>query len=348
MQDRLACFPCVARKPLSLLEFDQMATTPPETPSTTPSAPFDFIFYNARGLRAGWRLMIFVAMSSALAFGTQEIVRRLGPGLGPGGAPNAPTGYLLPVIYGFAELVPFLVLLFLCWIMSRIEQRDVGTYGLPLRRTAFSRFWTGYVFWGFLPLSILLLIMRALHVFYFGNLMLHGGQILIWAVLWGLMFLMVGLFEEFLFRGYALHTLAEGIGFWPATIIMAVVFARAHMGNSGETHVGIIATGFFALFAAATLWRTGDLWLAVGAHAGWDWSQSFFYGVNDSGLHAPGHLLNPHQAGPDWLSGGSVGPEGSVLTLILWGLMMITVLLLYRKKHQAAVEQPATSFAQEL
>lgn len=340
--------PDVALKPLSLLEFVQMATMPPETPSTTPSAPFNFIFYNVRGLRAGWRLLIFVAMVLALAFGTQEIVRRVGPGAGP----QAPTGYALPVIFAASELVPFLGLLFLCWIMSRIEQRNVGAYGLPLRRAAFSRFWTGYVFWGFVPLSILLLIMRALHVFYFGNLMLHGGQILIWAGLWAFTFLMVGLFEEFLFRGYALHTLAEGIGFWPAAIILAVVFARAHMGNSGETHVGIIATGFFALFAAATLWRTGDLWLAVGAHAGWDWSQSFFYGVNDSGLHAPGHLLNPHQTGPDWLSGGSVGPEGSVLTLILWGLMMITFLLFYRKKHEAAqsvaVEQPATPFAQEL
>jgi membrane protease YdiL (CAAX protease family) len=325
-----------------------MATMPPEAPSTTHSEPSNFIFYNDRGLRAGWRLLIFVAMLALLAFFTQEIVRRLGPGAGP----RMPTGYLVPVIFSFSELIPFLVVLFLCWIMSRIEGRKVGAYGLPLRRTAFSRFWTGYVFWGFLPLSILLLIMRGLSVFYFGNLALHGGQILIWAVLWGLMFLMVGLFEEFLFRGYALHTLAEGIGFWPAAIIITAVFARAHMGNSGETHVGVIATGFFALFAAATLWRTGNLWLAVGAHAGWDWGQTFFYGVNDSGLHAPGHLFNSHPAGPDWLSGGSVGPEGSALTLILWGLMMVVFLLLYRKKHEAAPgvpsEPPATPFAQNM
>jgi uncharacterized protein len=104
------------------------------------------------------------------------------------------------------------------------------------------------------------------------------------------------------------------------------------MGNNGETRIGIIATAVFAIFAAATLWRTGNLWLAVGAHAGWDWGQSFFFGVNDSGLKVTGHLLNPVLVqGPDWLTGGSVGPEGSVLTLILWTLMTVLFLALYRK-----------------
>ena len=107
------------------------------------------------------------------------------------------------------------------------------------------------------------------------------------------------------------------------------------MGNGGETRIGIIATAFFALFAAATLWRTGSLWLAVGAHAGWDWGQSYFFGVNDSGFQAPGHLLNPHiGAGPDWLTGGTVGPEGSVVTLILWALMAVIFLVAYRKRSE--------------
>jgi hypothetical protein len=157
-------------------------------------------------------------------------------------------------------------------------------------------------------------------------------------ILWFFFFLLVGLVEEFTFRGYFLYTLSDGIGFWPAAVIQAILFARGHMGNGGETHVGIIATSVFALFAAVTLWRTGSLWLAVGAHAGWDWGQSFFFGVNDSGFQAPGHLFNPHiGAGPDWLTGGSVGPEGSVVTLILWALMAVIFLLLYRKRSEPAL-----------
>src|SRR6185369_12354336 len=145
----------------------------------------------------------------------------------------------------------------------------------------FPLFFTGYFVWGFLPLTVLLLLLRAFHVFYFGSLSPLNGQIFAWCVLWLFVFLFVGLFEEYLFRGYVLYTLAEGIGFWPAAIILAMGFAAVHLGNNGETRIGILAAAFFALFAAATVWRTGNLWLAVGAHAGWDWGQSFSYGVND-------------------------------------------------------------------
>lgn len=294
------------------------------------------VFLNERGLRAGWRLAIFIAMILAIVLPLRLIMKHAGQS---GSAPQLPSNYSAPVFSALGELVPFLVLLFLCWIMSKIERRAVGTYGLPLRRAAWSRLWTGYFFWGFIPLSILLLVMRALNIFYFGQLTLHGVPILIWGVLWGCTFLTVGFLEEFLFRGYALVTLADGIGFWPAAMILAILFARAHMGNTGETRVGIVATSFFALFAAAILRRTGDLWLAVGAHSGWDWSQSFLYGVPDSGLQTPGHLLNPQisSTAPVWLSGGSVGPEGSVLALILWGLMFAVFLWLYRERSASAL-----------
>ena len=297
-----------------------------------------FVFFNERGLRAGWRLAIFLFMIGATLVATTHLLKAVGASARPP-ADARQAGFLLPLSQGAVELLLFLPILFFSWVMSRIERRSAGEYGLPLKQGAFSRFAAGYFFWGFVPLSILLLALRLMHVFYFGNLSLHGGQILLWAAAWGFVFLMVGLFEEFLFRGYALFTLADGLGFWPAAVILAVFFARAHMGNLGETRVGIVATGLFALFAAATLWRTGDLWLAVGAHAGWDWGQSFFYGVSDSGLQVPGHLLNPHvRSGvPDWLSGGSVGPEGSVLTLILWGLMFLLFLVIYRKRKAPAL-----------
>jgi membrane protease YdiL (CAAX protease family) len=292
------------------------------------------IFYNDRGLRAGWRLLIYVGMILALGLGARLITRRAASG-----ARNAPSSdFARAILQAIGELILFLVLLFLAWIMSKIERRKVGVYGLPLQRSAVAGFIRGYFLWGFLPLVILLPILRILHGFYFGDVSPLNSQILGWGVVWFFFFLLVGLFEEYSLRGYLLYTLADGIGFWPAAIIQAILFARAHMGNGGETRIGIIATGVFAIFAAATLWRTGNLWLAVGAHAGWDWGQSFFFGVNDSGVQMPGHLFNPRQTqGPDWLTGGSVGPEGSVVTLILWVLMAVLFLWLYRKRHEPAL-----------
>ena len=299
-----------------------------------PPHPLNTVFYNDRGLRAGWRLLIYCAMLAVIITCGNLLGKQLA---GQAAHAPQPPEFVTRLFQLLGELILFLIVLLLAWIMSKIERRKLGVYGLPLQRSLFPAFFSGYFFWGFLPLTVVLLILRLCGVFYFGTLSSINKQIVGWGVLWLAVFLLVGLFEEYFFRGYVLYTLADGIGFWPAAIILACGFARAHMGNGGETKIGIVATGIYALFAAATLWKTGNLWLAVGAHAGWDWGQSFFYGVNDSGFQAPGHLLNPQTQGPAWLSGGSVGPEGSVVTLILWMLMIVLFVTVYRRPGPALV-----------
>jgi len=290
-----------------------------------------FIFMNDHGLRAGWRLIIFLAiligLSLLVAYPLQSLARK-----------QAVSGGLSPEFQIIGDGITFAVLLIACWIMSKIEKRPMGLYGLPLRDDAiFSRLASGYVLWGFIPLSVCLLVLHFFHAFDFGNFVLHGADIVRWGFAWFVAFMLVGLAEEYLLRGYALYTLADGIGFWPATIVLGMLFGLGHANNPGETRIGVIATVVFAIFASVTLRVTGNLWLAVGAHAGWDWAQSFFYGVSDSGLVARGHLLNPTFHGPVWLTGGSVGPEGSVVTLILWSAMMVIFYFVYRKPRQPAL-----------
>jgi membrane protease YdiL (CAAX protease family) len=300
----------------------------PETaPANGVPHPLTFILCNERGLRPGWRALIFVGILYGIFLLLRWALSHVSPG-----SQSAPSGITVPIAFALGELFPFLLLLFISWLMSKVEKKKLGEYGLPLQTSALGLFFRGYILWGFLPLSLLLLVLRGLKAFYFGGLALHGMEMVYWAIVWATVFLLVGLFEEYSFRGYLLHTLAEGIGFWPAAVILAILFAAVHLSNPGETRLGIIAVAFFGMFAAATLRVTGNLWLAVGAHAGWDWGQSYLYGVNDSGTTIPGHLLNPHSAGPAWLSGGSVGPEGSVVTLIFWGLMTAGILMIYPKR----------------
>jgi membrane protease YdiL (CAAX protease family) len=294
-----------------------------------------FVFFNDRGLRAGWRILIFIGL--LLVIGA-VLLTALGVVAMMAGAPKSAGAAIgSPLFVLLSELVPFLAVVLASFLMSRIERRSMGTYGLPLNKQSISQFVTGYILWGFVPLTLLLLLMRGLGVFYFGNVGLHPLDALRWAGAWGAVFLSVGLLEEYLSRGYVLTTLAEGIGFWPAAIIMAVLFGWAHMGNGGETRIGILDTALFGFFTSVTFRCTGSLWLAVGAHAGWDWAQSFFYGVNNSGLQVPGHLFNPHVQGPIWLSGGSVGPEGSVLSSLLLVLMTIAFLAIYRDHREPAL-----------
>ena len=70
----------------------------------------------------------------------------------------------------------------------------------------------------------------------------------------------------------------------------------------------------FGLLLCLFLRRTGNLWCAVGFHLGYDWGQTFLYGVPNSGLLPSQSLLNASLSGPRWLTGGSVGPEASIFT----------------------------------
>jgi len=139
----------------------------------------------------------------------------------------------------------------------------------------------------------------------------------------------VGLYEEFLFRGYPQAALGKLIGFWPSAIALSIGFGLVHKANRGENWIGVISVMLVGLLFAFTLKRTGNLWYAVGLHAGFDWAQSFIYSVPDSGEVLQGHLWNSSLHGPDWLTGGSVGPEGSVFCFLTMGLQFLVVLWLF-------------------
>jgi membrane protease YdiL (CAAX protease family) len=186
---------------------------------------------------------------------------------------------------------------------------------LPLRSAFGREFWLG-VTWGLASITALVLGMRALRVFYFGSVALHGAQLIKFASLWGIAFLLVGIFEESMSRGYAQLVLLRGIGFWPAAIVNSVLFGAIHLTNKGESAMGIASVICIALFFCLTLRRTGALWFAVGFHAMWDYGETFVYGVADSAEVATGRLFNSHSQGSHWISGGRVGPEGSVLVFV--------------------------------
>ena len=220
--------------------------------------------------------------------------------------------------------------------MATFENRELADYGLPWRNAFGGQFWQGALV-GFGSISALLGAMRVAGVFHLGSLALRGAPILRYALLWGIVFLFVGLFEEFGFRGYTLFTLTTGIGFWPAAFICSAIFGYIHHENAGETWVGAFNAGIVGLLFCLMLRRSGSLWMAIGFHAAWDWGESYFYGVADSGALVPGHLFDASFSGSQWLSGGSVGPEGSWLgTALLVILWLVFLLWLRQKKYPRA------------
>jgi len=73
----------------------------------------------------------------------------------------------------------------------------------------------------------------------------------------------------------------------------------------------------FGLLACFLLRRTSNLWMPIGLHAAFDWGETYLYGVANSGQALPGHFLNSRLFGTPWLSGGTIGPEGSLLCTLL-------------------------------
>jgi hypothetical protein len=94
----------------------------------------------------------------------------------------------------------------------------------------------------------------------------------------------------------------------------------------------VLAAAFIGFFFCLTLRRTGNLWFAVGFHAAWDWGETYFYSVPDSGMVAPGHLLSSSMRGAPWLSGGSVGPEGGVLCFVVIAAAWVAFDRVYRRQ----------------
>jgi uncharacterized protein len=284
-----------------------------------------WVFRGERELRAGWRLAIFLGIVIALLKGSSLAVGRLMRGADD------------DALFLVREVMDFVIFLVASWIMGRIEGRTIGDYGLPWRRMFRGEFWQGALI-GFAAITGLLAMMRVAGVFYFGTVALHGADAAKWAILWGLVFLLVALREEFRARGYGLYTLAAGIGYWPAAILSSAYFGYSHHGNSGEDWIGLFNAGAFGLLLCFLLRRTGNLWLPIGVHTTFDWGETYFYGVANSGNVLPGHLLNSSLAGQAWLSGGTVGPEGSVLcTLLIIFLWLVCAAWLREVKYPKAV-----------
>jgi len=160
-------------------------------------------------------------------------------------------------------------------------------------------------------------------------------------MLWAIFFVFVGLFEEFLFRGYTQYTLAESISFWPAAIILSLLFGRVHLNNQGENWVGVAGVVIIGLVFAFALRRTGNLWLVVGWHASFDFGETFLYSVPNSGLLLEGHLSNASLHGPEWKTGGTVGPEGSVFSFLTMSILALAIHFLFpaKKTEPAQIQE---------
>jgi membrane protease YdiL (CAAX protease family) len=272
------------------------------------------VFIGPNGLRAGWRLLIFFAILVPLGDGASRIV---------GAALHKLHADMYTPLGGTVVMAPIVAAILLASeAMAKIEGRSIGAYGLPWQRAFCGQFWQGAAI-SFASITTLLFVLSLTGAFSFGPLGLHGSDILKYGIFWTLPLFLSALLEDFFYRGYLLFTLTTGLGFWPAALATSLLMGGAHYFNPGGHGLGPLAAFLYCMVTALVIRRTGDLWMALGIHAAWNWGEVYFYGVPSSGQVGRGHLLSASFHGPVWLTGGAFGPEASwpsIALLVLWGI----------------------------
>jgi len=141
-----------------------------------------------------------------------------------------------------------------------------------------------------------------------------------------LYFVAVAGFEELLFRGYLLGTLAEGLRWRDslgvrgalagATVLTSAAFGLGHATNPSATGRGVVIIGLYGVFLAAGYLATGRLAVPLGVHATWNLSASSVFGFPVSGVSTPVTLVAVEQTGPALVTGGRFGPEAGLVSLV--------------------------------
>lgn len=254
-------------------------TTVEQSPATGPSA-LRHIFIGTDGLRSGWSLLIFITFFAAMMFAMNIIGHKLHPS--PHKAPSAAGTFSLTSNY-INESIPLAVLLLLTWIMSKIERRPTSIYGLGGTRKL-PHFLAGLA-WGVACLSLLIFTLWKTGLLVIDSHLLFGAAAFRYGALWLVGFLLVGLLEEYLTRGYLQYTLARSLagiykwafkthhssalGFWTAALTFSILFGLGHGSNPGESPIGLLSVVLSSMVFCLSLWRTDSLWWAIGFHTSW-------------------------------------------------------------------------------
>lgn len=159
--------------------------------------------------------------------------------------------------------------------------------------------------------------------------------------LWSMLAIAVfsGTFEEVLFRGILFRHIETMLGSWAALALTSALFGAAHLGNADATWFSSFAIAVEAgIMLGAAFMLTRHLWLAIGIHAAWNFTQGWIFSIPVSGGDAPLGLLITRRVGPDWLTGGDFGLEASFVALA--GATLFGLALLYRAAKQGEVKLP--------
>ena len=262
------------------------------------------LFFTKQGtLRAPWRLAMFVAVASAGHVVIVGTIGALSPGLLSGSGQALTAMYVL----GAAGTVALLAAHVVC--VRWIDGRGWRYVGLD-REAARPRILGEGFLLGLVPLAV-----PAVALVLVGWLVIEparDGSSIRLALLTLLALAPAALMEELALRGYVFGVLRETWGWRPALLVLSLLFGAAHWRNPGVTVQALSLVSLAGVFLGMVLIATGSLYAAWLAHLAWNWTLVAILHTEVSGLALPVVDYRTVERGPDWVTGGSWGPEGGI------------------------------------
>lgn len=268
------------------------------------------IFFSDSGtLRSGWRVAVFLSLFVFTTALLGSIALSLASAMQIDVSPGS--GRFL-FINAAVSLLPAIGVGYFCG--KYLENLPFRALGL-----SFTRGWLRHLLFGCL-IGLLTLSTAVLIAFVLGGLRfeLNAGAEPVTIVrsmaVSLVIFAAAAAFEEVLFRGYILQTLARSGYAWLAIALTSVLFGAVHLGNPNADAISTTNTVLAGLWFSIAYLRTRDLWFVTTLHLMWNWAQGSIFGIEVSGLtsisYAP--LLIEHDSGPAWLTGSEYGIEAGI------------------------------------
>ena len=275
------------------------------------------IFLNTTAeLRSGWKFAAFAAFFLLISFAIGIALSTL--------APRAAGAVLENQLVALAlnEVALFIPAVAATWLAVRfVDHRPFRTFGIGFLPT-----WRRDFFFG-LAVAAGMLALLIVGCFALGYVAIHwtGGQVPFGTLLATFsLLLLAAASEELLFRGFPLQVLIEGVGEWPAIIVMSALFGAVHLGNPNVSLLGAVNTIVAGILISLAYVRTRSLWMPYAIHAGWNVGLGFVFGFQLSGIDIAS-LWTTGTAGSETMLGGDYGPEGGLLATFVFAAVAVIV-----------------------
>ena len=225
-------------------------------------------------------------------------------------------GPVMPLLTGVMTTAN--LLLVYCAYANYVERRPIGELALP---PMWRELGIGLLV-GFGLMTLCVLVAMALGIYRLEGLdsvrnMLPSGVALA-----------LPFYEEMVFRGVVFRLVQQKHGSWAAFVVSSLVFGAVHATNDGETFAGVAAIAFvYGPMLAAPFMLTRRLWMGIGLHGAWNYSMGKVYSIPISGTPGQG-LFKATVEGPELLTGGSAGMEGSVIAFVVGSVATVLFLIL--------------------